>query len=46
VRLHLYGIGNLVYDLMGGTSVDVSGTSLDSDIDRFWGSLGVGGSYS
>ena len=46
VRMHLCGIGNLVYDLMDGTSVDVSGSRLGSDIDRFWGSLGVGGSYS
>jgi fibronectin-binding autotransporter adhesin len=47
VRTHFYGIGNLVYEALGDTGVDVSGSgvSVEND-DRLGGSLGVGGTYS
>ena len=45
-RTHFYGIANLYYDLIEDTDVTVGGTGLTSSGDRFWGSLGVGGSYS
>jgi len=43
---HLYGIGNLYYDLLDGSTVDVSGTSFTSENQGLWGGLGVGGSLS
>ena len=45
-RSHFYGIGNLTYDLLGDTAVTVGGTALGTEIDRLWGSLGAGGTYS
>ena len=45
-RTHFYGIANLYYDLIEDTGVTVGGTGLTSDGDQFWGSLGVGGTYS
>jgi fibronectin-binding autotransporter adhesin len=41
-----YGIANLYYEFLDGTSVDVAGTAFDSRNDRLWGGLGAGGSYS
>ncbi|PAY04035.1 hypothetical protein CK489_32605 [Bradyrhizobium sp. UFLA03-84] len=46
VRSDLYAIGNLHYEFLDGSKVDVSGTSFASANDRLWGSLGGGGSYS
>lgn len=46
VRGKAYGIANLYYEFLDGTSVDVSGTGFDSRNDRLWGGLGAGGSYS
>jgi fibronectin-binding autotransporter adhesin len=45
-RTHLYGIGNLYYDFEDGTSVDVAGTPVDSEVDALWGGLGLGGTYA
>jgi outer membrane autotransporter protein len=45
-RAHVYGIGNLYYDLEDGTSVDVAGTPIDSEIEALWAGLGFGGTYS
>ncbi|RTL99911.1 MAG: autotransporter outer membrane beta-barrel domain-containing protein [Hyphomicrobiales bacterium] len=45
-RSHVYGIGNLYYDFLDGTDVDVSGTGLTSKSQQLWGGLGVGGSLS
>ncbi|WP_018183118.1 autotransporter outer membrane beta-barrel domain-containing protein [Kaistia granuli] len=44
-RSHIYGIANLYYEFLDGTSVDVSGATLASRDDRFWGGVGLGGSY-
>ena len=44
-RSHVYGIANLYYEFLDGTSVDVSGATLASRDDRFWGGVGLGGSY-
>lgn len=44
-RSHVYGIANLYYEFLDGTSVDVSGTTLASRDDRFWGGVGLGASY-
>lgn len=45
-RSHVYGIGNLYYDFEDGTSVDVAGTPVDSEIEALWGGLGLGGTYA
>ncbi len=45
-RSHVYGIGNLYYDFLDGTHVDVSGTGLTSKSQQLWGGVGVGGSLS
>lgn len=45
-RTHVYGIGNLYYDFEDGTSVDVAGTPVDSEIEALWGGLGLGGTYA
>lgn len=45
-RTHLYGIANLYYDFLDGTSVDVSGTEFVSQNQGLWGGVGVGGSLS
>ena len=43
---HLYGIANLYYEFLDGTSVDISGTRLVSQRDDLWGGLGLGGTYN
>jgi fibronectin-binding autotransporter adhesin len=43
---HLYGIANLYYEFLDGTSVDVAGTKFINERDELWGGLGVGGTYS
>ncbi|MHC1949560.1 autotransporter outer membrane beta-barrel domain-containing protein [Bradyrhizobium sp. UFLA06-06] len=45
-RSDLYAIGNLHYEFLDGTNVDVAGTGVASANDRLWGSIGGGGSYS
>jgi outer membrane autotransporter protein len=44
-RNHLYGIANLYYEFMDGTSIEVSGTALTSKPERWWGEIGIGSSY-
>ncbi|WP_441252423.1 autotransporter family protein [Tardiphaga sp. 71_E8_N1_1] len=46
VRSDIYGIGNLRYEFLNGTHVDVAGTGFASAQDRLWGSIGGGGTYS
>lgn len=45
-RSHLYGIANLYYEFLDGSKVDVSGTKFESQPERLWGGVGVGGSYN
>ena len=45
-RSHVYGIGNLYYEFLDGTDVDVSGTRLNQSQERLTGGLGLGGSYN
>lgn len=45
-RTHLYGTGNLYYEFLEGTKVDVAGTSFASSNERLWGGVGFGGSYN
>lgn len=45
-RTHVYGIGNLYYEFLEGTNVNVQGVSFASRDDRIWGGLGLGGTYS
>ena len=45
-RSNMYGIANLYYEFLDGTSIDVSGTRFVSRKDELWGGLGVGGMYS
>ncbi|MCA0276861.1 MAG: autotransporter outer membrane beta-barrel domain-containing protein [Proteobacteria bacterium] len=42
---HVYGIANLTYEFLDGTSVAVSGTDLSFEQQRFGGELGLGGTY-
>lgn len=46
VRSDIYAIGNLHYEFLNGTRVDVAGTRFASANDRLWGSIGAGGTYS
>lgn len=43
-QVKLYGIGNLYYEFLDGSKVDVAGTSFKQRNDRFWGGVGLGGS--
>ncbi|MER9654790.1 autotransporter outer membrane beta-barrel domain-containing protein [Mesorhizobium sp. M0152] len=45
-RLAAYGIGNLYYEFLDGTQVDVSQTAFVSKKDALWGGIGLGGSYN
>jgi outer membrane autotransporter protein len=45
-RSNIYGIANLYYEFLDGTSVDVSGVHFRSEPEQLWGGLGLGGSYS
>ncbi|AYM08856.1 autotransporter outer membrane beta-barrel domain-containing protein [Agrobacterium tumefaciens] len=45
-RTALYGIGNLHYEFLEGTRVNVSGTRFTSESDQLWGEIGFGGSYN
>ncbi|CAM5762545.1 hypothetical protein LMIY3S_00508 [Labrys miyagiensis] len=45
-RLQFYGIVNLTYEFLNGTSVKVAGTSLVQGNRRLWGEAGVGATYS
>ncbi|WP_395449649.1 autotransporter outer membrane beta-barrel domain-containing protein [Aminobacter sp. UC22_36] len=45
-RTHLYGVANFYYDLLDGSSVDVSGTAFTSRNRGLWGGVGIGGSLS
>ncbi|WP_247801333.1 autotransporter outer membrane beta-barrel domain-containing protein [Bradyrhizobium sp. 191] len=45
VRSDLYAIGNLHYEFLGGTRIDVADTGFASGHDRLWGSIGGGGTY-
>jgi outer membrane autotransporter protein len=42
---HAYGIANLTYEFLDGTSVAVSGVDLAFEPQRFGGEIGVGSSY-
>ena len=45
-RTHLYGIANLYYDLLGDTGTSVDATRFTTETQSFWGSLGIGATYS
>lgn len=42
---HVYGIANLTYEFLDGTSVAVSGVNVAFESQRFGGELGIGGTY-
>lgn len=42
----LYGIANLYQEFLGGTTVDLSGVDFNTDNDRTWGGIGLGGTYA
>lgn len=42
----LYGMANLRYEFLDGTSIDVSGTGIGSQDEPLWGEIGLGGSYN
>ncbi|WP_295946976.1 autotransporter outer membrane beta-barrel domain-containing protein [uncultured Bartonella sp.] len=45
-RALLYGIGNLYYEFLDGTKVNVSGTSFRNENEDLQAGLGLGGSYN
>ncbi|WP_448952494.1 autotransporter family protein [Labrys neptuniae] len=45
-RLQLYGIANLSYQFLQGTSVEVAGTALAQRNRRLWGEAGLGATYA
>lgn len=45
-RSYVYGIANLYYEFLDGSAVDVSSVRFASRNDRFWGGIGLGGSYN
>ena len=45
-RSHLYGLANLRYEFLQGTRVDVATVDFANRTDRFWGEIGIGGSYN
>jgi fibronectin-binding autotransporter adhesin len=46
MRSDVYGITNLYYEFLDGSSVDVAGTRFANAGDRLWGGIGAGGSFS
>jgi fibronectin-binding autotransporter adhesin len=46
IRSDVYAIGNLQYEVLNGTRIDVAGTGLANASDRLWGNIGGGGTYS
>ncbi len=45
-RASVYGIANLQYEFLDGTSVDASGNEFETELDPLWGGVGIGGSYN
>lgn len=45
-RFQGYGIVNLTYEFLDGTSVKVGATELDQQGQDFWGEIGLGGTYA
>lgn len=45
VNASLYGIANLHYEFLDGTTATVAGTPLTSRQERLWGGLGLGAKY-
>ncbi|HEV2502817.1 MAG TPA: autotransporter outer membrane beta-barrel domain-containing protein [Mesorhizobium sp.] len=45
-RSHLYGLANLRYEFLQGTRVEVATVDFANRTDRFWGEVGIGGSYN
>lgn len=43
-RSHIYGLVNLNYEWLDGTSTIVSGTPIDRSEERLWGEVGLGAS--
>ena len=43
---HLYGVTNVSYEFLGGTSTLIAGDSVSSKNDPFWGGVGIGGSLN
>lgn len=41
----VYGIANLYQELLGGSTVTLSGVDFDTNNDRSWGGIGMGTSY-
>jgi fibronectin-binding autotransporter adhesin len=45
-RSSVYGIANLYYEFLGGTVVNVAGTTFANANERLWGGVGLGGTYN
>jgi len=45
-RMQLYGIANLNYELLGGTSVKIAETTVEQQDERLWGEVGAGATYA
>ncbi|MGW6778884.1 autotransporter outer membrane beta-barrel domain-containing protein, partial [Brucella pseudogrignonensis] len=46
VNTSLYGIANLYQEFLGNARMNYAGTHLDTDTDKTWGGIGLGGTYS
>lgn len=45
-RLQLYGIGNISYQFLKGTKINVDNVSLEQQSQKLWGEVGLGGTYA
>ena len=45
-RVQVYGIANLYYDFLDGSEVNIGGSNLKQKNARFWGEVGVGGTFA
>ncbi|WP_413991955.1 autotransporter outer membrane beta-barrel domain-containing protein [Labrys okinawensis] len=45
-RVQLYGVANLSYEFLDGTSVEVDSTEIDQQEKKLWGEIGLGGTYA
>ncbi|MRN67817.1 autotransporter outer membrane beta-barrel domain-containing protein, partial [Brucella sp. 10RB9213] len=46
VNASVYGITNLYQEFLGGTRINISGVDFNTDNDRTWAGIGVGGTYA
>jgi outer membrane autotransporter protein len=45
-RLQFYGLANLNYEFLDGTSVEIDSTEVEQQNKKLWGEVGLGGTYA